>query len=53
MAYTHVYPLNDFRQHDTDSGPTCWCKPEVDGEIVIHNALDEREKIETGERQVQ
>lgn len=42
----HVYPVNDFAEHDID-GVTCWCVPVVkaegSGHIVIHNALDGRE----------
>lgn len=47
-----VYPLNDLKPHN--DGPNCWCKPSVEdcanGDLVIHNALDGREKYETGER---
>lgn len=50
--FTHVYPLNDLRDHITE-GADCWCRPTIDGDLVIHNALDEREKIETGERKIQ
>jgi hypothetical protein len=51
---THVYPVNDLRDHVTEGAANkCWCHPEfdeVEGElIVIHNALDQREKYETGE----
>lgn len=48
----HVVPINDLREH-IEQGTDCWCKPEVDdsGEelLVVHNALDQREKYETGE----
>ena len=48
----HVYPLNDLRDHVTE-GSSCWCHPVLDDEddelIVIHNAMDHREKYETGE----
>ena len=50
---THVYPLNDFREHDTDNGQTCWCKPTIDDDVIVHNAMDQRELIETGERKIQ
>lgn len=48
---THVYPLNDLREHETE-GVDCWCNPEVDddGQLITHNSLDGREKFETGER---
>jgi len=48
----HVYPVNDFREHVTDGSP-CWCKPTEDEGVIIHNSMDGREKIETGEREVQ
>ncbi len=45
----HVVPLNDLREHYTTK--TCWCNPSYDEEdgIIVHNALDQREKYETGE----
>ncbi len=46
----HIYPQGDLREHVTDKGPDCWCKPEIDENLIIHNALDGREQIETGER---
>jgi len=47
----HIYPIHDLREHVTD-GDECWCNPTIDEEddIVIHNAADERELFETGER---
>lgn len=43
----HVIPLNDWREHIESK--QCWCKPkEVDG-VIVHNAMDQREKYETGE----
>ena len=56
--WQHIYPLNDLRDHITDGfarGLRCWCKPTIDEEanLVIHNALDGREQIETGEAKVQ
>lgn len=44
----HILPRNDSREH-TES-KDCWCEPIIDGTIIAHNALDEREKYETGER---
>ncbi len=43
----HVYPVNDLRQHATDSG-WCWCKPtyEEEGRLVVHHAMDGREFYE-------
>lgn len=46
----HVIPLNDLRDHDCSRH--CWCKPAEHDEtlgLFIHNALDQRERYETGE----
>lgn len=50
-ARYHVTPVNDLREHIVDPDVECWCKPayEEDGQLVIHNALDQRERYETGE----
>lgn len=52
MSTYHVYPVGDLREHQTD-GRECWCRPtaqdEYDGTVVVHNAMDRREKYETGE----
>ena len=47
---THVVPLGDLREHELTAD--CWCSPqeECDGLLIVHNAADEREKYETGER---
>ena len=56
----HVYPINDWIEHDIDSPASecnCPCEPRIEwldsetGEplnepIVIHNAIDQREKDE-------
>ncbi len=47
--YWHVYPLNDLREHDTENGLSCWCHPQEDKGVIIHNSLDNREKYESGE----
>lgn len=47
--YTHVYPINDLREHETENGLFCWCHPQQDEGVIIHNNLDNREKYETGE----
>jgi len=46
----HTVPLEDIREHKTTKD--CWCNPEIEEEygLVIHNAADEREKFESGER---
>lgn len=45
----HVYPVNDMREHDTDSCD-CWCGPRIAmferGQRVIHNAMDGRDLVE-------
>jgi hypothetical protein len=28
----------------------CWCRPEDDDGVIVHNSMDGREKYETGER---
>ena len=45
----HVVPVNDLREHITE-GAECWCHPAVDGLIVIHNSMDERESYEAGRK---
>ena len=49
----HVVPINDLREHSTDSENPCWCRPETteDG-IIVHNSMDQRELYETGERKM-
>jgi hypothetical protein len=39
-----VSPIDDIREHD--SGEDCWCAPFMDAGVIVHNALDEREKFE-------
>jgi hypothetical protein len=38
---THVAPLSDERRHVMSMG--CWCLPELDEGVVIHNSTDLRE----------
>ena len=49
----HTYPLNDLRDHVTD-GVGCWCNPDAQevegGTVIVHNSMDGREALETGER---
>lgn len=40
----HVIPNQDLREHM--EAADCWCRPQDDGQIVIHNSLDERELYE-------
>jgi hypothetical protein len=53
----HVYPVNDEKEHDTES-LDCWCNPRVlwgdqDGPfsepVIVHNSADCRELIEQAE----
>ncbi|MBX9864655.1 MAG: hypothetical protein K2Y42_18100 [Hyphomicrobium sp.] len=46
----HIYPLNDLRDHVVDGGK-CWCgAAEDDDGLIIHSAMDQREKFQNGER---
>lgn len=46
----HVYPVNDWREHDITPG--CWCRPAQDEEsgVYIHHSMDGREDFEEGRR---
>lgn len=46
----HTYPANDLRPHEVNGKP-CWCNPSIeeDGQHIIHNSMDQREKYEIGE----
>jgi hypothetical protein len=44
----HVLPVNDLREHVETVD--CWCGPSVDDGVCVHNAMDEREKFESGQR---
>jgi hypothetical protein len=48
MSKYHVYPKDDYREHNTEDGVNCWCKPTEDEGVGVHNALDGREKYEEG-----
>lgn len=43
----NIIPLNDLKPHDMKD---CWCKPDEDGAIRIHNSMDERESYESGRK---
>jgi len=43
----HIIPVDDLREH---SRTNCWCAPEDDDGLIVHNSLDRRELYETGER---
>lgn len=52
----HVYPLNDWIDHDAESGE-CLCEPQTEWldenglpmlePVIVHNAIDQREKQES------
>lgn len=42
---THIYPINDTREHHT-IGEYCPCQPIIEGHLVVHNAYDAREFFE-------
>ena len=42
----HVLPIKDLREHRCSVA--CWCKPELDDGVVIHNSMDRREEYECG-----
>lgn len=45
----HVVPENDLKPHDLSM--RCWCRPVRDmvEDVVVHNAMDQRERYERGE----
>jgi len=51
----HVVPINDLRPHV--ESVACWCRPylyDEDGsETYVHEALDQRDAVERGDRMVQ
>ena len=51
MEWQHIYPINDDKEHDTES-LKCECNPTIDWDnmLVIHNAWDFREIKEHLER---
>ena len=44
----HILPVNDLRDHEESEN--CWCRPRYEDGVIIHNAMDQRELYETGER---
>lgn len=39
---SEVAPINDLRPHEIGK-VECWCNPFMDGDVLVHNALDNRE----------
>lgn len=44
----HVVPINDLREHQESI--ECWCRPIIDGDVVVHNSMDRREEYENGRK---
>ena len=44
---THCVPMDDYRPHSL-AGMSCWCRPIVDADTIVHHALDRREAYEDG-----
>lgn len=54
ITQQHVIPMGDLRDHEPSCD--CWCRPAADTEcewVFVHNALDGREKYESGELPLQ
>ena len=49
MCLYHVVPEGDLKDHITD-GTDCWCHPEEDDGVIVHNSADGREDYESGKR---
>lgn len=48
--HAHVIPLDDLRPHAEKID--CWCRPTLDGDVLVHHALDRREEYEVGARKL-
>ena len=40
----HILPVADLKLHQDST--LCWCKPQIDGNAIIHNSADGRELFE-------
>lgn len=49
VARWHIIPINDWREHEASCA--CWCHPVAndDDGSVLHNAMDQRDRLENGE----
>lgn len=45
----HVVPLVDLRDHLLSM--QCFCLPQIDDGVVVHNSMDRREEFERGKKQ--
>ncbi|WP_315782421.1 hypothetical protein [Bradyrhizobium sp. SZCCHNPS1003] len=48
----HVVPINDYRDHSTDSDKPCWCNPTEECGVFVHHSMDRRELYEMGIRRL-
>lgn len=39
-----VAPIDDLKPHNI--GENCWCKPFFRDDVIVHNAMDQREYYE-------
>ena len=49
-VFCHVIPLADFREHELTGA--CWCHPRLSEEnpvVMLHNPMDQRDRLERGE----
>lgn len=50
MSIYHVTPMNDLKDHSSNTETPCWCNPNIKTEngdlIIIHNSADGREGVE-------
>lgn len=44
MSTIHVIPINDIREHEDSQD--CWCHPNLENKVWIHNSMDGRELLE-------
>ena len=40
-----VAPINDLKPHEIGK-VECWCNPFMDGDVLVHNAMDGRKAFE-------
>ncbi len=50
MQMYHILPINDLRQHLESI--YCFCKPQKNGLLIVHNAFDGRDRIEEYNKQL-
>ena len=43
----NTVPAHDIRNHL--SGKNCWCRPVDEGDVIVHNAADGRERYQQGD----